>query len=225
MEKKKKQKRAIHHVDPLEIKETIGEGEEKTRLLFSMRLNELLCEKETAQEDLAKKTELSMSSISTYRNGKAEPKITALNRIANYLNVSADYLLGNTEIKNPDPQMPAACEFTGLTEQAINILLTIQDPDFEVFPDYEPSHIAILNTLFEQGFMTELLISFGQFLYNVVARHGILEWYPNRSEAADDVMQPAIWHLNKEIANAIDDVINPFLGSLQSYYTGREKQE
>jgi len=59
---------------------------------FAERLNVLL---ETAsQKEVSEKTGLSQSSISLYISGKRKPASDAIIKIANFFNVSADYLLG-----------------------------------------------------------------------------------------------------------------------------------
>jgi transcriptional regulator with XRE-family HTH domain len=201
LEKRKRQKRAIHHVDPNEIKETVGEGNEKTKLFFSIQLNELLCKKETAQEDLAKKTGLSMSSISTYRNGKAEPKITAFNEIANALNVSADYLLGNTTVTSPKPEMQAACEYTGLSEDAINIIKKYSEEH------NEKPLLEILNTLFEEGIMTSLIKALENFV--LFTHTGKLTFSYTSDKPRSIPIDPKIiaeWFLDMELERAAEKI-------------------
>jgi len=217
MEKKKRQKRAIHEVDPLVIEETIGGGEE-TRLIFSTRLNELLSKKEITQENLAKNTELSMSSISSYRNGKAEPKITALNKIAKFLNVSTDYLLGNAKYPSTDPNIKNIIAYTGLSDDAINSLLNVHDPDFDYIPELKPPYIDIINSLFKNGFMTKLFIAFGQFLYYTIGEKNFTRWPPNRFEWDDEFADIAIFHLHKKISTATDEVIDSFMSDFIHSY-------
>ena len=62
---------------------------------FSERLNDLL--KTASQKDISEKTGLSQSSISMYASGKRKPASDAIIKIANYFDVSTDYLLGLTE--------------------------------------------------------------------------------------------------------------------------------
>lgn len=45
--------------------------------------------------------EVSQETISAYENGKAEPKIDKLIKIANFLNTSTDYLLGRIDDESP----------------------------------------------------------------------------------------------------------------------------
>lgn len=67
---------------------------------FSIRLKELRKERGLTQEDLSKLSGISFPTISRYENGQRdEPKLTILKTIANYFDVTIDYLVGDTDIK------------------------------------------------------------------------------------------------------------------------------
>jgi transcriptional regulator with XRE-family HTH domain len=50
------------------------------------------------------------------------PDIIKLTKIAQYFNVSADFLLGLSEVESPDANARSAVEYTGLTEAAVERL-------------------------------------------------------------------------------------------------------
>lgn len=54
------------------------------------------------QEELAKKLSVSPSAIGMYERDLREPNNELTLRIANFFNVSIDYLLGKTDIRNYD---------------------------------------------------------------------------------------------------------------------------
>ena len=58
------------------------------------RLKELRAEKGIGQNKLAKDLSLSNASISKWETGKQEPSASALLKLAQYFNVSVDYILG-----------------------------------------------------------------------------------------------------------------------------------
>ncbi len=51
-------------------------------------------ERKIGQNELAKRLELSNASISYWENGKQEPSASALFKLAQFFNVSVDYILG-----------------------------------------------------------------------------------------------------------------------------------
>ena len=68
-------------------------------MIFPKRLKRLRTEKDVSQEELGNILNLSKSTISLYESGKREPDYNTLNKIAQYFNVSTDYLLGNSDIR------------------------------------------------------------------------------------------------------------------------------
>ena len=62
-----------------------------------VRLKELRKKKGISQLRLATELNTSQNTISRYETGEREPGIAELIKIANYFNVSVDYLIGRTE--------------------------------------------------------------------------------------------------------------------------------
>lgn len=84
---------------------------------FAYRLSELVNGRYTL-DDIAEKTGLQKSSLSSYATGKTVPGIIALSKLADYFKVSADYLLGLTDTKTIVPTPKSACEYTRLSDEA-----------------------------------------------------------------------------------------------------------
>ena len=61
-----------------------------------MRLKELRIAKGMTQNELAKVIGYSSLSYARYEKGEREPYISTLCKLADYFNVSVDYLLGRT---------------------------------------------------------------------------------------------------------------------------------
>jgi transcriptional regulator with XRE-family HTH domain len=68
---------------------------------FSIRLKEALKSKGMTQMELAEKADTTAATISRYLSDNRTPNIILLNNIASALNVTADYLLGNTDDPTP----------------------------------------------------------------------------------------------------------------------------
>ena len=62
-----------------------------------MRLRELRKKKGISQLRLATELNTTQNTISRYETGEREPGIDELIKIADYFNVSVDYLIGRTE--------------------------------------------------------------------------------------------------------------------------------
>ena len=62
--------------------------------IFTNRLNKLLKENDITRYRLAKDLSCSKSTILYWCDGKFEPKATEIRKIAEYFDVTTDYLLG-----------------------------------------------------------------------------------------------------------------------------------
>lgn len=82
------------------VKEAKYSKEDRDLLLkFARRFNELLGEN-ISQSNFSKQTGISTGAISKYRNGFVFPPANNLYKIAKALNVSTEYLLGNSDVKH-----------------------------------------------------------------------------------------------------------------------------
>lgn len=69
--------------------------------MFKQRLAELRKQKGLTQEQLAKQLGFTRGQVSNYEQGTREPDFETLKKIADFFNVSADYLLGRTDDPTP----------------------------------------------------------------------------------------------------------------------------
>lgn len=67
---------------------------------FKDRLRQLRNEKEMSQEQLGKRFNVIKQTISSWETGASRPDINLACELANFFNVSTDYLLGRTNIRN-----------------------------------------------------------------------------------------------------------------------------
>lgn len=65
------------------------------------RLAMLRKENNMTQKELAKILSMAPSTISSYENGRNYVDITKLNKLADFFEVSADYLIGRTDERRP----------------------------------------------------------------------------------------------------------------------------
>lgn len=92
---------------------------------FQERFKEL--RGEMTQGQFAEKLGISRPTVGLYESGARIPDAEVLRDIAEKCNVSADYLLGLTDLQSIDPDYRAACKYTGLTEQAVYCLHKLPD--------------------------------------------------------------------------------------------------
>lgn len=73
--------------------------------MFAKRLKELRVDGDLKQSELAKIIGVSSSTIGMYEQGRRFADQETLSKIAECFNVSTDYLLGRSDIKNMSNQM------------------------------------------------------------------------------------------------------------------------
>lgn len=66
-----------------------------------MRLKELRISRGITQEELAKHLNISNSAVGMYEQGRREPNQDMLKKMAEFFNVSVDYLIGGQPNANP----------------------------------------------------------------------------------------------------------------------------
>lgn len=97
---------------------------------FSDRLKQLRSEKGVLQRELADYLNVSRVTITQYENGSRSPDDETKKKIAEYFNVSLDYLMGFSDIRNPYTNNINEEE---LTPEEIELLETIKnDPELSI---------------------------------------------------------------------------------------------
>lgn len=88
---------------------------------FAVRFREL-CKDTATAAALRKHLGVTSQTISQFKLGTTIPKTENLVRIADFFNVSIDFLLGRTDTASQDVTIQAVCATTGLTESAVEKL-------------------------------------------------------------------------------------------------------
>ena len=111
--------------------------------VFGKRLKELRKVNGYTIEQFADKVGISKSTLGYYENDKRMPDIEILARIADTLNVNADYLIGRTNTTALKGKMKTVCEFTGLSDISAEFLAQlVKDKDY--------AKMSIINHLFQE---------------------------------------------------------------------------
>lgn len=111
--------------------------------VFGKRLKELRKANGYTIEQFADMVGISKSTLGYYENDKRMPDIEILVRIADTLNVNADYLIGRTNTTAQKGKMKTVCEFTGLSDCAVEYLS-------ELVKNKDYAKLSIINHLFHE---------------------------------------------------------------------------
>ena len=111
--------------------------------VFGKRLKELRKANGYTIEQFADMVGISKSTLGYYENDKRMPDIEILARIADTLNVNADYLIGRTNTTAHKGKMNTVCEFTGLSDCAVEYLS-------ELVKNKDYAKLSVINHLFDE---------------------------------------------------------------------------
>lgn len=93
--------------------------------IFGKRLEQLLLEKGVSQGEFAEAVNCSRQSINFYILGKRNPDITLAGKMARYLGVSCDYLLGLSDIRE-DKSSNLTADQLGLNDTTVEFFAGLQ---------------------------------------------------------------------------------------------------
>lgn len=97
--------------------------------IIGQRINEALAFRNVKQKELAKELGVKDNVVSYWCSGTRTPNVQQIMQISKILNVSADYLTGISEAKTNNIELKAICDYTGLTEEAVNKLHELCTPE------------------------------------------------------------------------------------------------
>ena len=102
-------------------------GENNRLPVFTRRFREL--QGERSNTEFADFLGISRQTVGFYCNGDRIPDAVVLRQIAEKCGVSADWLLGLSEIKSMDTTIQQICNFTGLNESAVSSIKRVGSVD------------------------------------------------------------------------------------------------
>ncbi len=117
--------------------------------IFPTRLRQLMEERKTTQKVLAQAVGVRPQTISLYTTGQSYPDVNGLRKIAQFYNVSADWLLGLTDHQTIQPDIKAICEYLEIQEYNL--------PFLRGFFHHDPEHA---NYLFENPYFQSAIMAY-----------------------------------------------------------------
>lgn len=106
--------------------------------VYSRMIANTLNKRNMTQADLASKCpNVSEATLTAWIHGdkngrRTEPKVGGIVEVAKALNVSTDYLLGLTKDPTTDTDLKAVCDYTGLSQAAIDFIKNNPGIDIEL---------------------------------------------------------------------------------------------
>lgn len=146
---------------------------ESTRKIIGCRINELLAINDVKQKELAAYLSISDNIVSYFVKGTRVPNTEQIIKIANFFNVSSDYLLGLSDAKTTDTDLKMIVDYTGLSEEAVICLHEKCCKKMEVISKrakkrYDKTRITQLQNIYKERYIdnaSELFI-LSEFIIN-----------------------------------------------------------
>lgn len=177
----------------------------------------LLPEKKTTQEGLAKEVGVTRQAIAQYKDGKTQPTIDVLERMADYYEVTTDFLLGRTDVSSMDTDLQKVSKFTGLSEKALeNIGMLSISPNIEI-SKYERTIPCSLREVLDMFLSNENFVMFWfnwvKMLSNslMIRKDGDSLTVLNHS---GDYQDYNIWLLERAFSKVAIDVLDEVVNSV-----------
>lgn len=119
-----------------------------------IRIKELRSEMHKSLRDVAAELNISYSSLSKYERGEQQPSYETLMKMADYFDVTTDYMIGYTDIRTKNIEDRTIAERTGLSLRSLEILSDYQqnahrDPEdaFDTTPATASIYLSALNQI------------------------------------------------------------------------------
>ena len=92
---------------------------------FAERLRTLAGDK--SNQEIADGIGVARQTVGQFMLGNTKPDIETLCKLADYFNVSTDYLLCKSDIKTANTDLKAICEYTGLSSKSVEVLSNVKE--------------------------------------------------------------------------------------------------
>lgn len=117
--------------------------ETKCLQVFGSRIKELRLERGLTIEEFANEVGISKSSVGYYESQNRAPDIVVAGRMADVLNVPADYLIGRSDARTQEPKLKNICDKIGLSDKSVLMLSRLKKEN--------NPRLCIINLLLEQA--------------------------------------------------------------------------
>ena len=129
----------------------------KLSIIIGERINTLLAKRNVKQKELAKMIGVPDNTISYFCSGKRIPNTQQIKCIADYFDVSADYLLGISSSPTKNKDIKEICDFTGLSEKAVQKLNKFNEATQGGFFHSVTHNLNLLNEFIESEVLFNML--------------------------------------------------------------------
>lgn len=130
--------------------------------IFAKRFKQLRTQKELSLQRIAQDLGVTAQSLSLYEKGQRTINIDLLQRVADYFNVSSDYLIGLSKDPCTVEDIKPIIKYTGLSYEALDII---------------KENSYIINILFKNDYIIDILSNFWDLKNLCLSQRYINDWW------------------------------------------------
>ena len=168
---------------------------------LSERLKECRKKKGVKQSEVADRLNVQRQIISYYESGTRKPNLGDLIMLADFYNVSIDYLVGRTDTPTTDKDLRFICDYTGLTNTSISTLhKRVEVIRGDGYVERDVFDVEMLN--FTNKFISEYATALSELAYMYKMNFSSSVWYKQKyltAETPEEIEKFGREACNKEL--------------------------
>ena len=168
---------------------------------FPSTLRKLIERKKTTIKAVADYIGVSRQAVSQYQDGSTQPNAETVVKIADFFNVTTDYLLTGQN-KEVDESLNITCDFTGLSPKAVEKIVSWKSRDN--FSRFWCQH---LSSIIEAEETETLLFDISKLLgYSKWEIKSVNEDNPAQAIEFINLQTAQLWYISKTFTDIIEDI-------------------
>ena len=168
---------------------------------FPSTLRKLIERKKTTIKAVADYIGVSRQAVSQYQDGSTQPNAETVVKIADFFNVTTDYLLTGKS-KEVDESLNVTCDFTGLSPKSVEKIVSWKSRDN--FSRFWCQH---LSSIIEAEETENLLLYISQILgFSKLEAKAINENDANLALDVIDMQTARLWYISKTFTDIVEEM-------------------
>jgi len=168
---------------------------------FPVTLRKLIERKNTTIKAVADYIGVSRQAVSQYQDGSTQPNAETVVKIAEFFNVTTDYLLTGQN-KEVDESLNITCDFTGLSPKAVEKIVSWKSCD-----DYRRFWTEYISLIIEADNSEYLLSNISKILgFSKWEAISLNENKVNQAIEFIDMQTAQLWYISKTFTDIIEEM-------------------
>ena len=168
---------------------------------FPSTLRKLIERKKTTIKAVAECIGVSRQAVSQYQDGSTQPNADTIVKMAEFFDVSTDYLLTGKN-KDIDESFNIACDTTGLSPTSVKKIV-----DWKITDDYHRVWNDYISTIIESDKFENLLFDISKLLgFSKWEAKSVNEDNPARAIEFINLQTAQLWYISKNFTDIVEEM-------------------